>query len=350
MKRFRLFTRSSRGGGFYCVDSVTGKHTSLGTKDPEVAERLLHAKNEAHVQPAINLQIAKAYLAATDPQIAKRKWKDAFQAIIDTKHGETKARWLRAQNEEPFDLIRNLVILETQADHLFAVLKAGTVSTNVHLRKLHNFCLDMNWLPWPIIPKKQWPPVHYGEKRAITFEEHQKIIERERNPERKAFYQLCWHLGGAQSDIAALKAEDINWEDQTLFYRRKKNSSPVLIHFGSEAAAVLSSRPSSGPLFPCVGKIHEKHRAKDFKFRCQTVEISGVTLHSYRYAWAERARTAGMPERFAQEALGHGSKAVHRAYAKKALVKVPSLEDYEQNIIRLPKTETLIKSRRLLAS
>jgi hypothetical protein len=36
------------------------------------------------------------------------------------------------------------------------------------------------------------------------------------------------------------------------------------------------------------------------------------------------------PERFAQEALGHNSKAVHRAYAKRALMKIPSLEAYEQ--------------------
>jgi integrase len=55
-----------------------------------------------------------------------------------------------------------------------------------------------------------------------------------------------------------------------------------------------------------------------------------VTLHSYRYAWAERAKVAGYPERFAQEALGHNSKAVHRAYAKRALMKIPSLEEYEE--------------------
>lgn len=42
-----------------------------------------------------------------------------------------------------------------------------------------------------------------------------------------------------------------------------------------------------------------------------------MSLHSYRYAWAERAKTAGYPERFAQEALGHNSKAVHRAYASR---------------------------------
>ena len=47
---------------------------------------------------------------------------------------------------------------------------------------------------------------------------------------------------------------------------------------------------------------------------------------------AERAKTVGYPERFAQEALGHNSKAVHRAYAKRALMKLPSLEDYERRV------------------
>jgi len=37
------------------------------------------------------------------------------------------------------------------------------------------------------------------------------IVARERNPERRDFYELCWHLGGSQSDIAALKAEDFDY-------------------------------------------------------------------------------------------------------------------------------------------
>jgi len=57
------------------------------------------------------------------------------------------------------------------------------------------------------------------------------------------------------------------------------------------------------------------------------LEILGVSLHSYRYAWAERALKCGYPERFAQQALGHNSKAVHHAYSKHAEVTVPSLDD-----------------------
>ena len=40
---------------------------------------------------------------------------------------------------------------------------------------------------------------------------------------------------------------------------------------------------------------------------------------------------AGYPERYAQEALGHKSQAVHRSYAKRAKMLLPPLEDFEKN-------------------
>jgi len=46
----------------------------------------------------------------------------------------------------------------------------------------------------------------------------------------------------------------------------------------------------------------------------------------------EGAYLTGYPERFAQEALGHNSKAVHRAYARKAQVTIPTLEDHEKKM------------------
>ncbi|MCX6901649.1 MAG: hypothetical protein NT105_23460 [Verrucomicrobia bacterium] len=58
--RFRMYRR--RNGVFYCEDGATGKQESLGTKTRNEAERLIHAKNEAHIQPSVNLQIARAYL------------------------------------------------------------------------------------------------------------------------------------------------------------------------------------------------------------------------------------------------------------------------------------------------
>ena len=93
---------------------------------------------------------------------------------------------------------------------------------------------------------------------------------------------------------------------------------------------MLKDLPGEGTLFPYLSRVRAGDRATEFASRCRQLGIVGVTLHSYRYAWAERAKTVGYPERFAQEALGHNSKAVHRAYAKRALMKIPSLEEYEQ--------------------
>jgi hypothetical protein len=51
-------------------------------------------------------------------------------------------------------------------------------------------------------------------------------------------------------------------------------------------------------------------------------------------------KDCGYPERFVQEALGHNSKAVHRTYAKRAQMKIPSLEDYEQQTASKSKLAT----------
>jgi integrase len=332
-QRFILFRRA---GVFYSEDTTTRKQSSLRTKDQAEAITLVNTKNEATRQPAMNLQIAQVYLQYGDPALAARTWQHVMEQIVSLKTGPTQERWKHAAADKAFDLIRHRKLMETGAEHFLAVLGNGSVSTNVYLRRAHNFAIGMHWLPWPVLPKLQWPPVKFKAKRAITFEEHARIIDREKNPELRAFYELLWHLGGSQSDVANLTAEDIHWPDRTISFQRCKTKVPVVITFGEEAAAVLKTLPRFGPLFPWLSGLHEKHRAKHFIKRLATVGIAGVSLHSYRYAWAERAKVAGMPERFAQQALGHSSKAFARAYSKNAKVIVPSLEEYEAKILPMP--------------
>jgi hypothetical protein len=61
--RYRITRRGSRGDTLYCVDSQTGKRTSLHTADEDAAQEIVDAKNQAERQPALNLQIAKVYMA-----------------------------------------------------------------------------------------------------------------------------------------------------------------------------------------------------------------------------------------------------------------------------------------------
>ena len=81
MQKFKLYRRGSNGR-FYIEDNTPGKQESLGTSDKAETLRLLMAKNEADQQPAFNAQIAKTYLAADDPALAKRTWKEVMDASI----------------------------------------------------------------------------------------------------------------------------------------------------------------------------------------------------------------------------------------------------------------------------
>jgi integrase len=322
-----------RGTVYWCQDNETGKQETLRTKDRVTAERLFNARNEAHQQPIINLQIARAYLLVGDPQVATRTWQFVMNEIVKLKHDETRVRWLVAIKDKALDGLRDLPLLETRAEQFLKALERGKVSTNVFLRRIHNFALAMNWLPVPVIPKRQWPDVRHKEKRAVTLEEHRAIVAREGNPERRAFYEMAWHLGASQSDIAFLEAENIDWQNNIISFVRKKTKAISFVRFGVEVRAILNALPSAGPLFPYLRKVRAGDRSTEFKQRCDGLGIKGVSLHCYRYSWAERARIAGMPERFAQEALGHNSKAVHRSYAKKAKVVVPTLESYERTAL-----------------
>ena len=235
---------------FYCVDKTTGKRTSLQTTNQDEAQQIIEAKNNSVRQPVLNLQIAKAYLAGTDNGIATRTWSQALESLASTKQGANQDRWRTVAKDKALALLLPRVIIESNGELLLKAMQAGTVSTNVFLRRLHNFCVDMSWLPWPLIPKRQWPAVKFKDKRAITLEEHRQIIAAEVNPERKALYQLCWHLGASQGDIASLKGEDVDWANGTVSFTRKKTGVPVLIHLGPEALNLFKDLPSEGPLFP----------------------------------------------------------------------------------------------------
>jgi hypothetical protein len=75
---------------FYCVDTKTGKRHSLHTCIEDEARQIVDAKNQALRQPAINLQIAQAYLQHGDPAMAARTWQHVMEQIHSTKTGNTR--------------------------------------------------------------------------------------------------------------------------------------------------------------------------------------------------------------------------------------------------------------------
>lgn len=282
--RWRKFRRG--WGTFYAYDNQTGNSRSLKTRDKHHAQRLVDAMNEAERVVGIRKQVGLIYLTSADPLAAKRTWQTVMDIAVELAPAKSKDRWASAVIDKAFNELRKRLLIDTTSDHFLSVLRNGTVSTNVYLRRLQNLAVNLKWLPEPVLNRKLFPKPVYKKKRAITTDEHQRIIERERNPERRAYYEVLWHTGGSQSDIALLDASNIDWRKRVLSYSRLKNGQPAHLRIGDEFAAVLQSLPKSGPLFPYLKTVREKDRSTEFRQRVQGLGINGVSLHSYRYSWA----------------------------------------------------------------
>ena len=329
------YTLFRRGGIYYSQDSATGQQKSLRTRDQAEALQLISASNEAHRQPVLNLHLARAYLTASDPAFVERTWQTVINQLQARGKDSSRQRYANVFKSAAFDGLRQKRLLETTADDFLAMFKDGKVSIVCFLKRLHNFAVNLGWLAVPIVAPYLWPKYEPKDRRGITQDEHQSLMAKEKKAEWKLFLELLWKTGAAQSDAANFKAEDIDWQTRTISYFRQKTGSLAQFTISTTLEKVLQQLPTTGALFPNLSTWSESDRASRFRRRCHKAGVAGVTLHCYRYAWAERAKVVGMPERFAQAALGHNSKAIHRAYAKKAVIIAPSLEDYEKKAATL---------------
>ena len=124
-QRLILFRRA----GVFCSENITTRQqTSLRTKDQSEALTLLNARNESFQQPDLDLQIARAYLTASDPAMTKRTW----QCVMDQmqSHGKeaTQRRCTRAMKSKAFDRLRTRKLIETGAEDFLAILNGGKMS------------------------------------------------------------------------------------------------------------------------------------------------------------------------------------------------------------------------------
>ena len=329
---YRLFKRSN--GVYYVENNQTGKQSSLKTRDRREAEQLLNAHNQDSSQTQLNREIGLTFIKSSDPELANRTWQKVFDAVCSNGAEITQSRRRRLYGKNCFDVIRHKPLIETTSDDLLRLLKPLGSFDNRHLKLAQNYAVKIGWIDRDILPSKLWPKITSKPKRAITLEEHERIVSTEHNAEHKAFYELLWWTGAAQTDGASLTAENINWVNETIIYHRRKlkqDSPPAILKMGSKLKALLMDLPSEGSLFPKLNQQGAEHRSAEFSRRLKILGIKGISLHSYRYAWAERALEAGLPERIAMKALGHSSKAIHHAYAKNAVVEVPSLENYAKD-------------------
>ncbi len=332
--RFRMYRRN--GGMFYAKDKTSHRTESLGTVNRAEAQRLLHAKNQATEQPQLNMAMARVYLSCKSPEMLSRNWYDVMHEMELSYTGATLKRWRSQMRSAPFLTLRHLKLLNTDGVDFLAVLRHPRSGTAAHkwLRILHNRALDLGWLLAPVLARKLWPKLTTKKGKAITAEQHARLVATEKNDEFRLYLEMLWEIGGAQTDTARLHRDHIDLHNRRLLFNRQKLESigqgSVAIVIGDDLMRLLNQLPKEGWLFPTLAQQNDKVRASRFRKRCDRLGFKDISLHGYRYAWAQRAKTFGMPLREAMAHLGHGSKAIHLAYSDKAEVVSLPLEYYER--------------------
>jgi hypothetical protein len=172
MNQFRMYARADRHGTYYWEDTISRQQGSLKTKERDQAKNLLHAKNETARQPHLNRELGRVYLKAADPAFATRTWQDAIDSYCGRQHlrESSRERPRRAFGGKQFDLIRGVIITETSTELFLDVLKkAGNSSTNHYLRRLHNYAINLGWLPWQVVPPLSWPRRNAKKRRQALL-------------------------------------------------------------------------------------------------------------------------------------------------------------------------------------
>src|ERR1035438_2209275 len=114
------YTLFRRNGVYYSQDSATGQQKSLRTRDEAEAQKLVNARNEAHRQPVLNLHLARAYLAASDPAFVERTWQTVMDQLQARGKDSSRERYANVFKSPAFDGLRSKKLMETTTDQPFA--------------------------------------------------------------------------------------------------------------------------------------------------------------------------------------------------------------------------------------
>jgi len=265
----------------------------------------------------------------TNANINTVTWDTLISTFIQTGCAATRDRKLRELSNKRWDKLKQLPIAATTGCDFLGLLNNGGTKTKVYLGTLQNLALEMGLLTHPVLPKRLWPKLPKRPVRAITEKEHRRLRSNLSTFRWKTFLDILWETGAAQSDAANFRIEQLS--GGVITYQRCKTGVRAAQAVSPELQLALqgvAAGRTSGYFLPSIQRMDSKDRATIFRRKCLQLGISGVTLHSYRYAWAERAFELEMPERLAMVALGHNSAAIHRAYAKNAKLVCPSLAEY----------------------
>ena len=177
---------------------------------------------------------------------------------------------------------------------------------------------------------------HSTKKRAIKFEDIEKIIAFEPDPKTKQqlskdlFLFSFYNMGMNFKDIALLKWENISKE--RMDYKRSKTKKEFSIKMLPPVIEILDfyqkHNPNSDFIFPVLNKsyntpdkIHRRIKSGLRRMNLHLKQIGEqlgiemkVTSYVSRHSWATILKRKGIPVGIISEGLGHSSESVTQVY------------------------------------
>src|SRR5260221_13143052 len=99
--------------------------------------------------------------------------------------------------------------------------RAGTAA-HKWLRIVHNRALDLGWLLTPVLARKLWPRLQTKKTKAISAEQHAQLVATEKDKEFRLYLEVLSEIGGAQTDTARLRRENVDLLNRHLTYNPQK--------------------------------------------------------------------------------------------------------------------------------
>lgn len=347
------WTLWERKGNWYARE-VSGKRRmrSLGTKDEEQAKLNLQKELGEEILPEENakhLAMGKAHLNLVNPKLQQYTFGNLYKKWYGKKGLEPST--IQRRKDEVgrgiFKELKNRLLCDTTVESLIESRCDDLgIFARESLGELQRLAIKLGWLALPFVA-----PIHievsykeHRKTRAITHQEHEAFVTHERasatrpnakyGTERADYYDLLFLTGAAQTDGANLKATHIDWKAKELVFHRQKTGERCAIALGGRLEELLKRLPKEGQLFPNLCKLDQQKRGRDFRRHVKRMGLDkgeeSLTLHSYRYHMAEWCCEVGMEMRYAQIILGHSSKTVANAYARKCKKAAPTPDTYQK--------------------
>jgi hypothetical protein len=366
-KPYKLKKRNDKGGVYYIIDKATGKSRSSKTTDKHQAEAFARVQYDLtdDTNVAFHKKTAEMHLAKCNPEWTINTWDMVINSMKKAPRGQVggqkSARTVRtitsSWGNKCWNRIRHKRLIDTLPSDFQGALNGLGCGLVAFGKTLHRFAFNHGMMPYQIMGDAMWPKVKFNRRsRAITEAEHVRLVkyfseagERvyrmalKHHPDTTIaqwqeewvnYLWLLWFTAASNSDAANMKAENILWDERVIAYKRDKWQEPeetppvcVAIAKGGQLEKLLKALPAQGNLFPLLTQIGQESRCRVFKKARERVGIKGrVTIHGYRFGFAERAKKGGMSVEDRMISLGHANYKMTHHYDKHALVTPQSIE------------------------